>query len=130
MHRLVKADYPAFEIAVYRLIDNQFGLERFQEYRQSHQDDTLGDSHLVTVFEDWLGEEITPKQLAKDYVGGSGLNERLGPKPRGGRPLADRQQLVIRIKKDVLGRLQPGAARKIRDLVETTYANNSQRIND
>jgi hypothetical protein len=124
MHRLVKADYPAFEIAVWRLVDNQFGLERFKEYRQSHQNDTLDDSRLLTAFEDWLGEEITPKQLAKDYIEASLLSERLGPKPRGGRPLADRRQLVIRIKKDVLGRLQPGAARKIRDLVETTYGDN------
>jgi hypothetical protein len=124
MHRLVQADYPAFEIAVWRLIDNQFGLERFMEYRQSHQDNIISDSGVLRVFEDWLGEEITPKQLAKDYVGASGLEQGLGPKPRGGRPLAERQQLVIRIKKEILERLQPGAARKIRDLVETTYGAN------
>jgi hypothetical protein len=121
MHRLIQTDYPAFEIAAWRLVDNQFGLERFKEYRQVSKDPTMNDSSLATHFNDWLGEEITPKQLAKDYVEASLLGERLGPKPRGGRPLADRQQLVIRIKKDVLERLQPGAARKIRDLVETTY---------
>jgi hypothetical protein len=122
MHRLIQTDYPAFEIAAWRLVDNQFGLERFKEYRQVSGDSSMNDSSLATHFNDWLGEEITPKQLAKDYVEASLLSERLGPKPRGGRPLADRQQLVIRIKKDVLERLQPGAARKIRDLVETTYS--------
>jgi hypothetical protein len=121
MHRLIKADYPAFEIAAWRLVENRFGLERYSDYRHRSNDDPMNDARLPFYFNDWLGEEITPKQLAKDYIEASGLNERLGPKPRGGRPLADRQQLVIRIKKDVLGRLQPGAARKIRDLVETTY---------
>jgi hypothetical protein len=124
MHRLIKTDYPAFEIAVWRIVDNQFGLERFKEYRQLSGDSSMNDSSLTTHFNDWLGEEITPKQLAKDYISASGLEQGLGPKPRGGRPLAERQQLVIRIKKDVLERLQPGAARKIRDLVETTYGDN------
>jgi hypothetical protein len=40
----------------------------------------------------------------------------------GGRPRAFRRPVMVRIKEDILQRLEPGAARKIRDLVETTFA--------
>jgi hypothetical protein len=42
----------------------------------------------------------------------------------GGRPRAFRRPVLVRIKEHVLERLEPGAARKIRDLVETTFGGN------
>jgi len=38
-----------------------------------------------------------------------------------GRPRSGRRQIVIRIKEEILDRLEPGAAAKIRELVEATY---------
>ena len=38
-----------------------------------------------------------------------------------GRPRSGQRTITIQIKQDILDRLQPGAAAKIRELVETTF---------
>jgi hypothetical protein len=47
-----------------------------------------------------------------------GKSSRGGARPGAGRPASGRTQIKIRIKTEILERLGPGAARKLRELIE------------
>ena len=46
---------------------------------------------------------------------------RGGPRPGSGRKPAGRRQIVLRIKSEIIDRLEPGAARKMRDIIERKF---------
>ncbi len=48
---------------------------------------------------------------------------RGGRRPGSGRKKVGRQQITIRIKKQIVQALQPGAAAKVRELIERNFAN-------
>jgi hypothetical protein len=44
-----------------------------------------------------------------------------GARPKSGRKPAGRRQIVLRIKGEIIDQLEPGAARKMRDIIERKF---------
>jgi hypothetical protein len=46
---------------------------------------------------------------------------RGGPRPGAGRKPSGRRQIVLRVKGEIIDRLEPGATRKMRDIIERKF---------